>query len=113
MELDSAVLFSKAVVIRKKSVISQIMQKGSFHFNQSIASQLSHILESFILVIMLTRNFRVKVKVHVLEAVTSIWESAVILALISDWCVKIKWSDWTGDAIFSVTEDKKTQQHGI
>ena len=113
MELDSAVFISKAVIIRKKSVISQIMHQGSFHFNQSIASQLSQILESFILVIMLTRTFRVKVKVHVLDAFTSIWESAVNLALISDWCVKIKWSDWTGSAIFSVKEDEKTQQHGI
>ena len=36
-----------------------------------------------------------------------IWESAVILSLISDWCVKIKWSDWPGSAIFSGPEDRK------
>ena len=56
---------------------------------------------------MLSRTFRVKEKVQVLNAVTSIWESAVILSLISDWCVKIKWSDWPGSAIFSVPEDRK------
>ena len=56
---------------------------------------------------MLSRTFQVKEKVQVLDAVTSIWESAVILSLISDWCVKIKWSDWAGSAIFSVPEDRK------
>ena len=56
---------------------------------------------------MLSRTFRVKEKVQVLDAVTSIWESAVILSLISDWCVNIKWSDWPGSAIFGVPEDIK------
>ena len=56
---------------------------------------------------MLSRNFRVKEKVQVLEAVTSIWESAVSLSLISDWCEKTSWSDWPGSAIFSVPEDRK------
>ena len=106
MELDSAFLISKAAIIRE-TVISQFLNQGSFHFKHSIASQLSHILESFILVIMLSRTFRVREKVQVLDAVTSIWESAVILSLISDWCVKIKWSDWPGSAIFSVPEDRK------
>ena len=56
---------------------------------------------------MLSRTFRVKKKVQVLDSVTFIWESAKFLSLISDWCVMIKWSDWPGSAIFSVPEDKK------
>ena len=97
-----------------KTVISQFLNQGSFHFNHSVAPQFSHILESFIHVIMLGRTFRVKEKVQVLDVVTSIWESAVILSLISVWCVRIKWSDWPGNAISGVPEDrKKTQQHGI
>ena len=56
---------------------------------------------------MLSITFRVKEKVQHLDAVPSIWETAVILSLISDWCVKIKWSDWPGSAIFSVPEDRK------
>ena len=51
--------------------------------------------------------FRVKVKVQVFDAINSIWEIAVILSLISDWCVKIKWSNWPESAIFSVSEDRK------
>ena len=94
-------------LLSRKTVISQFLNQGSFHFNHSITSQLSHILESFILVIMLSRIFRVGEKVQVLDAVTSIWESAVILSLISDLCEKIKWSDWPGSATFSVPEDRK------
>ena len=56
---------------------------------------------------MLSRTFRVKGKIQVLDAVTSIWESAKILSLISDWCVKNEWSDWPGSAIFSVPENRK------
>ena len=56
---------------------------------------------------MLSRVFRVKEKVQVLDAVLSIWVSSVILSIISDWCVKIKWSDWSGSAIFSDPEDRK------
>ena len=56
---------------------------------------------------MLSTTFRVQVKVQVLDAITSLWESAVILSLISDWCVKIKWSDWPGSAIFIVREERK------
>ena len=93
-------LISKAVIIRE-TIISQFLNQGSFHFNHSFASQLSHILESFNLVIMLTE------KVKVLDAVTSIWESAVILSFISDWCVKINWPDFPGNAIFRVPEDRK------
>ena len=90
-----------------KIVISQFLNQGSFHFNLSIASQFRLILESFIHVIILSRTFRPKDKVQVLDAVTSIWESAVTLSLISDWCVKIKWSDWPQSAFFSVPEDRK------
>ena len=56
---------------------------------------------------MLSRTFRVKEKVQVLDAVTSNWKSAVILSLISDWAVKIKWSDWPGSAISSVPENSQ------
>ena len=89
-----------------KTVISQFLNQALFHFNHSIASQLSHILESFIVVITLGRTFWVKEKIQVLDAVTSIWKRAVILSLISDWCVKIKLSDWPGSAIFSVSEER-------
>ena len=90
-----------------KLFISQFLNQGSFHFNHSIAPQFSHILESFIRVIMLCRTFRVKELVQILDAATSICESAVILSLISDWCVNIKWSDWPGTAIFSVDRRQK------
>ena len=90
-----------------KTVISQFMDQGTFRFNHSIAHQFSHKLESFIRAIMLSRTFRVKEKVQVIDAVISIRESAVFLSLISDWCVKIKWSDWPGSAIFSVPKDRK------
>ena len=58
---------------------------------------------------MLIRTFRVKEKVQVLDAVTSNWERAVILSLIKGilWSVKIIWSHWPGNAIFSVPEDGK------
>ena len=62
---------------------------------------------------MLSRTYRVKEKVQNLDAVTFIWESAVILSLDSYWCLTIKQSDWPASDIFSVPEDrKKTQQHG-
>ena len=97
-----------------KTVISKFLNQGSFHFNHSIASQLSLILEYFILVIMQSRTFRVKEKVQVLDAITSNRESAVFLSLISDCCIKVKWSNWPESAIFDVPEArKKTQQHGI
>ena len=58
---------------------------------------------------MLIRTFRVKEKVQVLDAVTSNWERAVILSLIKGilCSVKIIWSHWPGNAIFSVPEDGK------
>ena len=56
---------------------------------------------------MLGRTLLVNEKVQVLDVVASIWESAVTLSLISDWCVKIKWLDWPGSAIFSVPEDRQ------
>ena len=52
---------------------------------------------------MLSRTYCVKENVQVLDAVTSI----CIFSLISDWCVKVKWSDWPEYAIFNVPEDRK------
>ena len=78
--------------LSRKTIISHFLKQGAFCFNHSIApdfTDFSHILESFIHVIMLFRTLRVKKKVQALDAVTSIGESAVILSLISDWCVKI------------------------
>ena len=86
------------------------MRDATIQFNYSIASQFSYILESFILVIMLSRIFRVKEKVQVLVAVTSIGESAVILSFISDWCVKIEGSEWSDvSSLVSQKTKKKTQ----
>ena len=56
---------------------------------------------------MVSRVFRAKEKVQVLDAVLSIWVSSVVLSIISGWCVKIKWSDWSGSAILSDPEDRK------
>lgn len=33
--------------------------------------------------------------VQVLDEVTSIWEAAKIVALESDWSVRVKWVEWT------------------
>ena len=59
------------------------------------------------LLITLSKTVWLKKKVQVLNTVTSDWESAKILSLISDWSVKINWSDWPRSAIFSVPEDSK------
>ena len=56
---------------------------------------------------MLSTSFRVNKKVQVLDAVTSILNTAVILSLISHWCLKTKWSVRPERAIFNVPEDGK------
>ena len=33
--------------------------------------------------------------VQILDPATSIWESAKIISLVIDWCVRIKWVDWS------------------
>ena len=32
---------------------------------------------------------------QILDPATSIWESAKIISFVSDWCVRIKWVDWS------------------
>ena len=44
---------------------------------------------------MLLQTFSDNEVVQVLDPATSIWESAKILSFVSDWCVRIKWVDWS------------------
>ena len=84
-------------------VMIQFLTK--IHFISTFQFLLSSVISKyFILVIMLSRTFQVKEKVQVIDAVTSIWESAVNLSLFS---VKVKRSDWPGIEIFSVPVNRK------
>ena len=44
---------------------------------------------------MLLQIFSENEIVQILDPATSIWESAKIIAFINDWCVRIKWVDWS------------------
>ena len=33
-------------------------------------------------------------EIQVLDEVTSIWESAKVLSVVSDWSIKVKWINW-------------------
>ena len=44
---------------------------------------------------MLLQTFYENEVVQILDPATSIWESAKIISFVSDWCVRIKWVDWS------------------
>ena len=44
---------------------------------------------------MLLQTFYENEVVQILDPATSIWESAKIICFVSDWCVRIKWVDWS------------------
>ena len=43
---------------------------------------------------MLLQTFKLNEIVQILDPETYIWESAKIIAFISDWSLKIQWIDW-------------------
>ena len=43
---------------------------------------------------MLLQTFKLNETVQILDPETYIWESAKIIAFISDWSLKIQWIDW-------------------
>ena len=44
---------------------------------------------------MLLQTFYENEVVLILDPATSIWESAKIISILSDWGVRIKWLDWS------------------
>ena len=44
---------------------------------------------------MLLQTFYENEVVQILDPATSIWESAKRISFVSDWCVRIKWVDWS------------------
>ena len=100
MLISEAVIISFALILHQGNCHYSILEPRIISFQSFNGSS----VQTFI---MQGKTFRLKEKVQVLDAVTSIWKSAVILSLISDWSLKVKWSDWPESAIISVPEDSK------
>ena len=51
---------------------------------------------------MLTQTFRVDEIIQAVDPGSGYrWEKAQILSFVNDWCVKIRWVDWSGKKVYA------------
>ena len=51
---------------------------------------------------MLTQTFRVDETIQAVDPGSGYrWEKAQILSFVNDWCVKIRWLDWSGKKVYA------------
>ena len=62
---------------------------------------------------MLRQTFSGDDKIQVLDPTTFIWESAKIISYVSDWCVRIKWTEWPGIKHFDLTVPEKDRDDKV
>ena len=50
---------------------------------------------------MLTQTFRVDEIIQAVDPNTGRWEKSKILSFVNDWCVKIRFVDWSGKNVYA------------
>ena len=50
---------------------------------------------------MLTQTFVLDETIQAVDPVTFWWEKGRIISFVNDWCVKIRWVDWSGKNVYA------------